>query len=118
MSRSGCPGCGCVASVPAHGLVAALQVDDIDGAIERGLLSTEGCPSCTPVCSAQLLQARDTRRFALDDRERFRARQRRLSERAAQRDAARRPKPAAGAPGLPAAAAAVLARALAKAGKR
>ena len=118
MSRSGCPGCGCIAPAPAHRLVAALQVDDVDGALDGGLLATEGCPSCTPVCTAQLLQARDARRFALDARERFRARQRRLSERAAQRDATRRPKPAAGAAALPPAAAAVLARALAKAGKR
>jgi hypothetical protein len=98
--------------------VAALQSDDVDRAIDAGLLETDGCTSCRPDCTAQLLAERDARRVALDARERFRARQRRLAERAAQREAARRVKPVAGTPALPASAAAVLARALAKAGKR
>jgi hypothetical protein len=118
VSDAGCPLCGCTADAPAHRLVAALQADDVDRAIDAGLLETGGCASCTPDCTARLLTARDARRIALDARERFRARERRLAERAAQRDAARRVKPVAGTPALPAGAAAVLARALAKAGKR
>ena len=110
-----CAACGCVASAPAHVLVAALGRDDVDAAIEGGLLDTVGCPSCTPECTSRLLAARDERRFALAARERFRARQRRLAARAAQREAARRAKPAANMPALPAAAATVLQRALAKA---
>jgi hypothetical protein len=118
MSHAGCPSCGCVASTPAHALVAAMLADDVDRAIDAGLLESEGCPSCAPGCTSRLLATRDERRFALAARSRFRARQSRLAARAAQRETARRAKPAADVPALPAGAAAVLQRALAKAADR
>lgn len=105
-----CPACGCPADAPSHGLVARLIVDDVDGALDDGLLGTTGCGSCAPECTARLLAERDRRRVALDARERFRARERRLQLRAARREARRAPAAA-----LPDAAAAVLARALARA---
>jgi hypothetical protein len=115
MSHVGCPVCTCVIAAPAHALLACLLRDDVDRALDGGLLDTQGCPSCTPECNHRLLAARDERRFALAARDRFRARQSRLDTRAAQREAARRVKPAAHLPALPAGAAAVLQRALAKA---
>jgi hypothetical protein len=118
VSGPGCPGCGCIATAPAHVLVASLQVDDVDRALDLGLLDSAGCPSCTAACTAALLAARDARRSALDARERFRARQRRLAMRAAQREDARRPKPSAGTPALPSGAAAALQRALARAASK
>ena len=105
-----------------HVIAAALATDDLDRAIETGLLACEPCPGCDPVCTASLLAARDARRGALAARERFRARDARLRRRAEER-AARRvvvtsltttpgesPRPA-----LPPAAAAALARAKARA---
>lgn len=118
MTAAPCPACGCREQAAAHALVAALQDDDVDGAIDRGLLETTGCESCHASCTAMLVDARDRRRFALDARERYRARERRLAARAAQRLAARPPKPGASATTLPAGASAALQRALAKASVR
>jgi hypothetical protein len=110
--------CACAVAAPAHALLACVLRDDMDRAIDAGLLDTQGCPACAPECNARLLAARDERRFALAARERFRARQSRLAARAAQREAARRVKPQAHLPALPAGAAAVLQRALAKAASK
>ena len=111
-----CPACGCSAESAAHAIVAALREDDLDQALERGLLECEPCGGCRPHCRAILAGARAERLRALAARERHRARGERLARRAeerkAQRDAAQR-QPAA----LPPAAAAALARALAKASK-
>src|SRR5690606_30988662 len=75
--------CGCVA--PGHStthiVAAALAVDDLDRAIEAGLLDCPSCLDCTPACSASLEAARTARRNALAARERFRARQARLQRR-------------------------------------
>ncbi|MDV5979911.1 MAG: hypothetical protein LOX98_00580 [Lysobacter sp.] len=108
-----------------HRVAAALAVEDVDHAIEAGLLDCEPCPDCTPHCQVSVIRARDERRFALAARERFRAREARLQRLAAERDARRaaRPRPAApdtsatepARPALPAAAAAALARARARA---
>ena len=105
--------CGCkAAGAGAHAVANALAVDDLDHALDMGLLEVAPCPSCTPECRASLQQAADGRRAALAARERYRAREARLVRRAAERDARRRPPtPTA----LPAAAAAALARAKAKA---
>ncbi len=116
---SRCPGCGCTAGPAAgadvHAIVAALAVDDLDQAIERGLPACTPCPACAPACQARLVAARDTRLSALAARDRFRARQARLAARAQER-AARRAQAAAASPSaLPPAAAAALQRALAKA---
>lgn len=117
-----CPICSCTHPHPAHALLAALREDDLDAALALGLLDAAPCPSCAPACGAQLIAARDTRRFALAARQRHRARAARLARIEAERDAARRtaaaPTAQQAAPALPAAAADALARALAKARAR
>ena len=118
MSGSPCPACGCGADSPAHALVVRLRVDDVDGALDDGLLATTGCAQCTADCTAALLAERDGRRAALDARERFLRRERRLALRAARRDARRatvKPNTASLAPSLPVSAAAALQRALSRA---
>jgi len=110
--------CGCVdlRGGPAHRVVAALVLDDLDAALDLGLLSTEPCHACSSACRESLLAARDARRFALDARERFRARQARLVRREQDRASRRATPPAAAShPTLPPAAAAALARARARA---
>ena len=102
-------------------MLAALRADDVDAAIERGLLDAMPCPHCRDACNALLLRARDERRFALAARDRHRIRNARLQRRAAERDARRAPPAAAtssATPALPPAAAAALARAKAKAAMR
>jgi uncharacterized protein (UPF0212 family) len=112
-----CPLCTCVEASPAHAILAALREDDLDAAIELGLLGALPCPRCASDCASTLIAARDARLRALAARERFRARERRLARRVAEREAARATaakQPAA----LPPAAAAALARAKAKAAGR
>lgn len=121
-----CPACGCANTAPVHAILAALRDDDLDAAMALGLLDASPCPTCSPSCSAQLLEARTARQFALASRERYRKRNLRLARIKAEREAARRPAAAAAvtaAPtqpttALPAAAADALARALAKAKAR
>lgn len=120
-----CGLCGCTRDAAAHAIVAALGVDDLDGAIAAGLLDAVPCEGCSDACTARLIAARDTRRRALDARERYRARQARLQRRAEARIAARTAAApaavaAASRPGsaLPAAAAAALERARARAAAR
>ncbi len=111
-----CAGCGCVIDAPAHALVAALAGDDLDAALDLGLLDSAGCPSCSADCTAALLAVRDERRVALAARERFRLREARLLRRAEDKAAARvAPEKVAGRPALPASAADALARAMARA---
>jgi hypothetical protein len=116
--------CGCAEPQQAavHAIARLLAADDLDAAIEAGLLACDGCPGCTEACTRSLLAARDGRRFALASRDRFRAREARLARRRQQRlekrmqargapsgpgqpDGAATPSP------LPTAAAAALARA-------
>ena len=112
-----CPFCHCKETHPAHAILDALREDDIDAAIERGLLDAQPCPHCGSDCASALLDAHEQRMRALAARERFRARERRLERRASERDAAR--SQAARQPSaLPPAAAAALARAKAKAADR
>lgn len=122
--------CGCAEPAGAiiHRVLACLRVDDVDGAIESGLLDRAPCPSCSPECTTLLRSMRDERLAALAARERFRRRAERLerrdAERAARRSAVAHPavsdaSPAHGpAPALPPAAAAALARAKARAAER
>lgn len=117
-----CP-CGCSDPLGAdvHRVMAALLEDDLDGAMQAGLLTDDVCAGCTPACAAMLLERRALRRAALAARERFRARQARLARRRQERVARRTTAPAGGTaatPALPAAAAAALARAKAKAAGR
>jgi hypothetical protein len=112
--------CGCsdAGGSHVHRIVAALTSDDLDAAIDAGLLSGDGCANCSPACRAVLRDAREGRRAAIAARERFRARQARLArrqlERTLRREAAT-PQPGAMSPSLPPAAAAALARARARA---
>ena len=117
-----CPHCACASADGggAHALLAMLAVDDLDAALEHGLLDAEPCPACDIACNQQLIAARDGRHFALAARERYLARSQRLLRRKAMREATRTPAalPTAKAPALPPSAADVLARALAKAAGR
>ena len=118
--------CGCVdaCGIAAHAINAALHVDDVDGAIDAGLLDrTIECGACSDDCRARLHRARAERLTALAARERYRARNARLERRARERAEQRAPAPsndiAKPAPSaLPSAAAAALARAREKAAQR
>lgn len=113
-----CPGCACAAASAAHIVVGHVLQDDIDAALDAGLLDADACPHCAPHCREQVILARDARRNALAARERFRMRAERLARRAAERDAARAVRAdaaAVSAPAIPPAAAAALQRALARA---
>lgn len=107
-------------------LVALLRMDDVDAAIEAGLMDgwSEACADALDdEARGLLLSTRARLRAAWDARARFEARKARLARRAEVRDAARRvPAPAATAtdampdrPALPSKAAALLARAKARA---
>jgi Na+-translocating ferredoxin:NAD+ oxidoreductase RnfC subunit len=117
-----CTVCGCVEArgEPAHRIVDALRVDDVDRALDAGLLDAIECDACAPACRALLAQARGARITALAARDRFRARNARLECRRAERDARRTPvaTPEVVKPTLPPAAAAALARAKARAAQR
>jgi hypothetical protein len=105
-----------------HAVIGALAEDDVDRAIESGLLGAIQCDACTPDCQAVLRAARAQRLNALAARERHRAREARLQARAQERAVRRGATPttarAEARPPLPSAAAAALARAKAKAAER
>ena len=119
MKAEDCPHCD---DPTLAALAAAIAADDLDRAIALGLLDfmppAGACARCAPRLEAILI-ARDARQRALAARERYRARQMRLAERAElrarRRAAAVATASVAAAPTLPAAAAAALARAKAKA---
>ena len=119
-AASACPACACSAPAgePAHRIVAALREDDLDRAIDLGLLEDMACSACTPECRAMLANARDTRVRALAARERHRDRALRLERLQRERDRQRAPVQQQGSPALPPAAAAALARAKARAAHR
>ena len=110
-----CPACGCSADHAAHAIVAALAADDLDGAIEAGLLEALPCRDCGPECRAAVSDARTERLRALAARDRHRVRNARLQRRAEARALARPAAEMSVQPALPPAAAAALARAKAKA---
>lgn len=106
----------------AHGerLLALLARDDLDAAIDAGLMEIAPCAAdCGCVTRlAPAWEAQRRLRTAWEARDRHRARQARLLRRAAERDARRTPVPAtpqAPRPSLPPSAAAILARAKARA---
>lgn len=117
-----CPHCACASEAGgnAHALLALLAADELDAALDRGLLQAAPCPACSAECQARLIAAREARRVALAARERHRARAQRLLRRKTEREAARAsaPSPVNRAPALPPSAADALARALAKASSR
>ncbi|MEO5962229.1 MAG: hypothetical protein ABIO75_08005 [Thermomonas sp.] len=97
-------------------MLASLAADDFDAALAHGLLDAKPCPVCEPRCNQALATACEERISALAARDRHLARAARLRRRKAERDATRVPKTSpTKTPALPAAAADVLARALAKA---
>ncbi|MCC4605324.1 hypothetical protein HG421_06295 [Xanthomonas campestris pv. badrii] len=105
-------------------LFDCVQADDLDRALALGLMdyqptSQQDGADATPAdVVAALLAAQQRLRTAWAARERYRARAARLQRRAAEREARRAPAPApsqAAAPALPPLAAAILARAKAKA---
>lgn len=108
-------------------LADAVASDDIDAALALGLLGWDGdaaLPRGAGVDEtdvAMLGEARDARRQALAARERYRARETRLarlqSERRQRQTKVLAPRSAGAKPALGGAAAAALARALAKAGR-
>ena len=118
--------CGCTESRQAavHAIATLLAFDDLDAAIDCGLLACDACPGCTETCTQSLLAARDARRFALTSRDRYRMREARLARRQLERRERRMPTIRAAADGpapappLPPAAAAALARAKERAAGR
>lgn len=103
-----------------HGirLLRFLREDDIDAAIEAGLMRYVPCPACDPAAAAELTEAQRKLSMAWAARDRYLARNARLARRAAERDAKRAPAIPERKSPLPPAAAAVLARAKARAAER
>jgi len=101
-------------------LAALLRADETDLAIEAGLMRFVDDPALDPASRALILSTRRRLHEAWQARERYRARQARLAQRRAERDARRPVAPAAvsGTPALPPAAAAALARAKARAASK
>jgi hypothetical protein len=118
--------CGCRDALGdrVHAIAHALAVDDLDQAIELGLLLDPdlACGQCSAGCRQLIHDARAARLSALAARERFRARNARLERRALERTQQRTPPvpatQASSTPALPSAAAAALARARAKVAAR
>jgi len=114
-----CPDCR-----QAHALAPLIATDDLDAAIEAGLMAFQPCP-CAGNDAVAIMQTQHRLRVAWSARQRYRQRETRLAGRAAEREA-RRVKatvPNASAnetprPALPTGAAAILARAKAKAAER
>jgi hypothetical protein len=111
--------CAVCEDVTLRALDEALAVDDLDHALTLGLLearpeeNTDPCEECRTRARI-VIAARNERLRALAARERYRARQTRLAERAETRARNRKAattSPSATTPSLPPAAAAALARA-------
>jgi hypothetical protein len=101
----------------AQQLLALLRDDDLDGAIEAGLMTFDGFDTLAPDERVAIASAQERLRDAWAARDRYRARASRLARRAAERQAKRQPPQddSGQPPTLPPAAAAALARAKAKA---
>jgi hypothetical protein len=99
-------------------LLHLLQEDDVDAAIEAGLMRYVPCPACGPEIATKLIDAQQALSTAWAARDRYLARKARLTRRAAERDAKRAPAIPERKNPLPPAAAAILARAKAKAAER
>ncbi len=99
-------------------LLSCLRDDDVDAAIEAGLMRFAPCPACDPELAGCLDAAKQRLSAAWAARDRYRLRHQRLLQRAAAREAGRTVQTAEKKSALPAAAAAVLAQAKAKAAER
>ena len=102
----------------ASRLAALLAGDDIDAGRDAGLMDFAACAGCEPSAVARIDAARRRIEQAWAARERYRARNARLARIAAEREARRAPVVVEKKPALPPSAAAVLARAKAKAAQR
>jgi hypothetical protein len=98
-------------------LLRLLRMDDLDGAIDAGLMTCDLALAGNASDRAAIASARNRLADAWAARDRYRARSARLARRKAEREAERAAGAASrtGTSGLPAAAAAALARAKAKA---
>ncbi len=110
------------AHAPPRQLLQLVLDDALDAALDAGLMDYQpqagdaALDPLHPELPQRLQQAQEQLRTAWAARERHRARAARLARRAAEREARRAPAPAANSkPALPSAAAAILARAKAKA---
>lgn len=99
-------------------LLRLLNADEMDAAVEAGLMHFAACPACDPAATCTVLEAQQRLSAAWAARERYRARNARLALRAAERDARRAPPAPEKRSTLPPAAAAILARAKARAAER
>ena len=107
----------CAAHECAHAtqLMHLLQADDLDTALQAGLMAFKPCPACDVLPAATVLAAQQRLRTAWAARERYRARNARLAQRTAAREAKRKQDAPEKRSALPPAAAAILARAKARA---
>lgn len=99
-------------------LLHLLQEDDVDAAIEAGLMRYVPCPACDSGLTMKLIDAQQALARAWAARDRYLTRNARLARRAAERDAKRAPAFAERNSNLPPAAAAILARAKARVADR
>jgi hypothetical protein len=99
-------------------LLQLLQEDDVDAAIEAGFIHYVPCPACDPALAAELIETQQKLSMAWAARDRYLARNARLARRAAERDARLGPAIPEKKSPLPPAAAAILARAKARAAER
>ena len=99
-------------------LAALILADDLDAALQAGLMEFVDDPTLAPATRELILTTQRRLREAWDARDRYRAREKRLARRKAARDARRSPATAvvSDKSALPPAAAAALARARARAG--
>ena len=100
-------------------LAALVDGDEIDAAIDAGLMDFVPCTACDPAAVSMVADAQRRLAFAWAARDRYRAREARLQRIAAERAERRAPPMQAEKPSaLPSAAAAILERAKAKAAQR
>lgn len=92
--------------------------DELDAAIDAGLMQFVACPVCEPQASAALLECRTRLQQAWAARDRYHARAERLARRSREREALRGSAADKNKSKLPPAAAAILARAKARAAGR
>ena len=102
----------------AMGLSRLLDADDVDAALEAGLMAFTPCPSCDAHSTAKVLESQQRLAKAWAARDRYLARTARLARLAAARDARRTGIKIEKKSSLPPSVATILARAKAKAAER
>lgn len=99
-------------------LFQLLQIDDIDSAIEAGLMQYRPCPACDATQSAAIIAMQQRLAFNWEARDRYLARNARLARIAAERETRHAAPRVEKKSSLPPSVAAVLARAKVKAAER